>query len=260
MQQRKIPWRSNPIEINTPLYDGPLDLLLGLIDRAELDITKLAVSKVTEQFLTYLDGMEERDPDEISAFLVMAARLLLIKSSVLLPQPSNLDHTPEEDPGDLLIQQLLEYQKYKKAGIHLESLESSGLKSYLRLSTTPIIYEPKLDLDGITLIDLKDAVLQVLHSNMNTQDLEQVVTMSRSTIREKIKTIMKSLKSNESTNFNALLENRSRVEIVVTFLALLELIKQNIVEARQERLFKDIEMIPGEELDHMKDFDLEFEV
>ncbi len=260
MQQKKIPWRSNPIEINTPLYKGPLDLLLDLINRAELDITKLAVAKVTEQFLAYIDGMEERDPEEISSFLVMAARLLLIKSSVLLPQPSSLDHALEDDPGDLLIQQLLEYQKYKKAGSHLDSRESSGLKSYLRLSSIPIKIEPKLDLEGITLFDLKDAFLQVLQSNMDMQDLEQVVTMSRITIREKIQTIIKSLKSAESTTFNALLGNRTRVEIVITFLALLELIKQNIVEVKQETLFNDIKLVPGEELDQMKDFDLEFEV
>lgn len=259
MQQRIKPWRSDPIEINTPLYEGPLDLLLDLIERAELDITKLAVAKVTEQFLAYLEGMEERDPEEVSAFLLMVARLLLIKSSALLPQPAHLDPAPEEDPGDALIQQLLEYKKYKKVGDRLEAWESSGLKTYLRLPSLPIKIEPKLDLDGINLIDLKNAALMVLQSGLDMQDLEQVVTMSRTTIREKIQTILKSLRSNNSTTFNCLLETRTRVEIVVTFLALLELIKQNIVEAKQEKLFNDIKMVPGEELGHVKEFDLEFE-
>jgi segregation and condensation protein A len=247
------------LKFNTPIYKGPLDLLLDLIERAELDITKLSLAKVTEQFLEYIEGIEERNPEEVSSFLLMASRLLLIKSTILLPQPIHLEASFEEDPSDALIQQLLEYKKYKEAGNHLEARETSGLKTYLRLSTSPMKIEPRLDLDGITLIDLKIAASQILQKDIGLHDLESVVAMSRTTIREKIKIILKSLRSNNSTTFNSLLGARTRLEIVVTFLALLELIKQNIVEAKQEKLFKDIKMMPGEELDHAKEFDLEFE-
>ena len=104
-------------KVATPVYEGPLDLLLGLIKRAELDITRLALAQVTDQYLAHLKTLTTHEPDEVSAFLVIATRLLQIKSEALLPRPP--DRAPdEEDPGEALARQLLTYKRFKEiAGI-----------------------------------------------------------------------------------------------------------------------------------------------
>jgi len=246
--------------VNTPVYEGPLDLLLVLIERAELDITRLALAQVTDQYLAYLHGLQQRAPDQVSAFLVIAARLIQIKSEVLLPRPPHREEG-EEDPGEALAQQLIIYRRFKRVAEHLAAQEAAGLHTYLRLSPPPRIVA-SLDLSGLTLEDLVEAARSILARVDLRQDLKTVVTPPRVTIRQQIALIVKSLRLHGRTTFRAIVRTAaSRLEIVVTFIALLELIKRNRISAQQERLFGDIELVPDPALfdsASAEDFELEF--
>ena len=243
--------------INTPVYEGPLALLLELIEKAELDITTLALAQVTDQYLAYLHNLEEQDPAEVSAFLVVAAKLLQIKSISLLPRPPIIQKE-EEDLGEQLVQQLILYKKFKQAAVQLENRELSGLRSYVRVSPAAIQIDSRPDLTGITVADLCEAAFQVLIGEAKAS-LDQVVNLPRITIREKIKTILDILKLKDKITFGKLIRTRSRVEIVVTFLALLELVKRHIIDVKQEQLFQDIEMQSAEAWQDTDDMQLEFE-
>jgi segregation and condensation protein A len=137
--------------VDTPVYHGPLDLLLTLIERAELDITRLALAQVTDQYLRHIRALENAQAEEVSAFLVIAAKLIQIKSEVLLPRPPARE-VGEEDPGEALIRQLIIYKKYKEIGLLLAGREAAGLKTYLRLAQ-PVKTEAALDLSGLSLAD-----------------------------------------------------------------------------------------------------------
>jgi segregation and condensation protein A len=247
-------------KVNTPVYEGPLDLLLVLIERAELDITRLALAQVTDQYLAYLHGLQHRVPDQVSAFLVIAARLIQIKSEVLLPRPPHREEG-EEDPGEALAQQLIIYRRFKRIAEHLAAREAASLHTYLRLSPPPIIVG-SLDLSGMTLDDLVEAARSIFARVDLRQDLKTVVAPPRVTIRQQIALIVKSLRQHERSTFRSIVRTAaSRLEIVVTFLALLELIKRNRISAQQERLFGDIELFPDPALFDsvsVEDFELEF--
>jgi segregation and condensation protein A len=246
--------------IDTTVYEGPLDLLLELIERAELDITTLAIAQVTDQYLVYLRGMREHDAAEVSAFLVMAARLLQIKSAALLPRPPISDHAPsDEDDAEALARQLIEYRRFKQISEWLGGRETANQRTYLRLAPPPFKVEARLDLSNVTLADLVAAGRLVFASQPNLPALSRVVSFSRITIRDKINSILDTLRHSAQSNFRAILSNRSRVEIVVTFLALLELIKRRVVEARQDSLFAEIKFDKVGDLDNQEVSDLDFE-
>ncbi|HWQ45830.1 MAG TPA: segregation/condensation protein A, partial [Longilinea sp.] len=118
-------------QVATEVYEGPLDLLLELIERAELDITRLALAQVTDQYLSYLHLLQERNAAEVSAFMVIAARLIQIKSAALLPRPT-LDPSliEEEDPGEALARQLILYKKFKEKAAYLDQRSAQGLRTY----------------------------------------------------------------------------------------------------------------------------------
>ncbi len=246
-------------QIRTPVYAGPLDLLLELIEKAELDITTLALAQVTDQYLEHLEGLQERDPAEVSAFLVMAARLLQIKSSALLPKPSPIIPPVDEDPGEALARQLIQYRRFKQIANWLLEREENGLRTYLRVAPYPIKVEPKLDLSHITLDDLVAAAQRMLSSSANGMtNLGKVVTISKVTIRGKIKNILQALRQTGTSTFRAMLSSHNRLEIVVTFLAMLELIKRNIIDARQEVTFGDISLAPLNLFEEFHDTESEF--
>jgi segregation and condensation protein A len=248
--------------ILTPVYEGPLDLLLELIERAELDITRLALAQVTDQYLAYLRGLQDRHASEVSAFLVIAARLVQIKSAALLPRRTvEPTEGEEEDLGEALARQLLLYKRFKELGGFLGNREAQGLRTYLRLAPTPrLISQPKLDLTGLTLADLLEAAREVFASGMRLPELGQVVTLPRITIRERIHSIVTSLQTLRSSNFRGLLSQRTnRLEIVVTFLAMLELIKRRMIAAQQDSLFGDIQIESTGELEPEEEIKTDFD-
>jgi segregation and condensation protein A len=254
-------YQTDGYRIETDVYQGPLDLLLELIERAELDITHLALAQVTDQYLVYMHRLKLENPAEVSAFLIIATKLLLIKSNALLPkQTLNLD-PEEEDPGEALARQLILYKKFKDVASWIGERESEGYKSYLRIASPPKIHvQPKLDLSGVTLEDLIIAAKEILLGRPPLPDLSAVVNLSRITIRDKINFILEDIRKKGNTSFRKILSRRtSRVEIVVTFLALLELVKQHIITAQQTVLFGDIDLNSCGELGSNLEVEIEFE-
>lgn len=247
--------------IATEVYAGPLDLLLELIEHAELDITRLALAQVTDQYLAYLRNLEDRSAAEVSAFLVIAARLVQIKSAALLPRPSlDLSGPTPEDDAEALARQLILYKRFKELGQYLDQQDLAGLHTYLRIAPPPKSNLPvHLDLTGVTLEELLQAARDVFHSQRQLAPLSQVVTMPRVTIREKITRLIDTLRRAGTSTFRSIVSTEtSRVDIVVTFLAMLELIKRHLVEARQTNLFGDIEILAEGDLNQELDAEIEF--
>jgi len=244
--------------VTIPVYEGPLALLLALIERAELDITTVALAQVTDQYLSYVRALDTVTAGEISSFLVIASKLIQIKSEALLPRPP-VREVGETDPAEDLARQLRLYKRYKEVGLWLEDRQNRNLRTFLRVAPPPKV-EAKLDLSGITLADLLDAAERIFTQEQEKQSLGTVITAPKITIREKIELIAMRLRVEHGATFrNLLSENPSRLEIVVTFLALLELVKRYRVQAQQEALFSDISIQPMEEFSEGEEFELEFE-
>jgi segregation and condensation protein A len=244
--------------VTIPVYEGPLALLLDLIERAELDITTVALAQVTDQYLVYVRALEQVTPEDISTFLVIASKLIQIKSEALLPRPP-VREVGEIDPAEDLARQLRLYKRYKEVGLWLEERQNKNLHTFLRVAPPPKV-EAKLDLSGITLADLLEAAERIFAMEQEKQSLGTVITAPKVTIREKIELIATRLRVNHAATFRDLLgEKPTRLEIVVTFLALLELVKRYRVQAQQESLFSDISIQPMEEFKEGEEFDLEFE-
>lgn len=244
--------------VQTPDYEGPLDLLLDLIERAEMDITSVSLAMVTDQYLVYIRGLEQLNPDEISAFLVIAAKLLQIKSEALLPRPPA--RAPgEEDIARSLVDQLKLYKRFKEIGSWMNDRQHANLRTYLRIAPPPKV-EPKLDLSNLTLEKLVAAAQEAFAKEQDKQPLGVIIAPPRITIREKIDFITKTIRERGRSNFSTLLnQGASRLEVVVTFLAMLELVKRYRIEARQEGLFSDIEIQRSEDWEEDEEIEIEFE-
>lgn len=244
--------------VTIPIYEGPLDLLLRLIEHAELDITAVSLATVTDQYLTYIRQLEDAHAEEISAFLVIAAKLIQIKSEALLPRPP-VREVGEDDPAENLARQLRIYKRFKELANELEQRDLQGLHTYLRLAPPPKV-EGRLDLSEITLRDLLDAAQSTFLQEKEKQSLGTVISAPRVTIRQKIAYISDALSRNKNSSFKTLVGPEStRLEAVVTFLALLELIKRYRVSAQQDALFGDILIERSDDWDQEEEFELEFE-
>lgn len=246
-----------PYTVDTPVYQGPLDLLLQLIERAELDITKLALAQVTDQFLAYMRTLQELKAERVSEFLVVAARLMQIKSEALLPRPV-VRQPDEEDPGEALVQQLLLYKRFKELASMLTLRQDGALRSYLRMASPPKV-EGRLDLSGMTAEDVYRAAMKVYAKADARAPLRTVVAAPRVTIREKIKAIADVLRNKTVTTFRELVaKTPDRLHVVVTFLAMLELVRRYRIAAKQEDLFEEIELRRDDNWNESLEFELEF--
>ncbi|MEP7200209.1 MAG: segregation/condensation protein A [Chloroflexota bacterium] len=235
--------------IRLPDYEGPLDLLLHLIEKEELDITRLSLAQVTDQYMQFLSSMQRADPEQIAEFLVVAAKLLLIKSRLLLPKEPVPGQELTEDVGDELTRQLLEYRRYKQLALQLKEWELKGLHAYPRIAPRPKV-EPKLDLSYISARDLTALVEAVLTANRRAP-ISDVVAPLVVRVGDKMDDIAQRLARGERIYFRAWLSRAaSRVEIIVSFLAVLELMKQRKIIVQQSELFGDImiEAAPSEPL------------
>lgn len=232
-----------PYSFDLPVYSGPLDLLLQLVEREELEITAVSLAQVTDQFLAAVRKLQAFEIADIADFLVIAAKLLHIKSQALLPRPPSLDPS-EEDLGDELARQLIAYRKYKEVAGLLHEREAQGLRTFVRVAAPPKI-EPRLDLSNVRPEHLLLAMQRALALAPQGPPVSSVVALPKFTIRDQIRLISLRLRAEGRASFRELLASAtSRDEIVVTFLAVLELIKQGRVQGIQERLFGDIEIRP----------------
>ncbi len=232
----------NQYTIALPAYNGPLDLLLHLIERQELDITAISLARVTEQYLAQVEELKRNRVDELIDFLVIAARLILIKSRALLPQDPDLpgDDGEDEDPAEALVRQLRQYKRFKQVAAWLHAREEQGLRTYLRVAPPPRL-ESQLDLSGVTVETLITAVRAALERSENREESVAIVQPRRITIEGQIRRLRFRTRGHKRIQFEDLLsEERSSVEVAITLLAVLEMIKRREIRAAQEVLFGPI--------------------
>lgn len=230
---------STSYTVRLPVFEGPLDLLLHLIEGRKLDITKVSLAEVTDQYLEYISQLDQLEPEKLADFLVIAAKLLLIKSRMLLPQPPAEPDDEEEDVGDELVRRLIEYRRFKSAAQQLRFREEQGLRAHVRLVPPPHP-ERAVSLESVSLDALLEAVRQAMVSE-TASSADGVIAPVRISLPEKIAHLESLLTQHGHFSFNRVLEQAtSRMEIIVTFLALLQLMKRRKVLVEQRKLFGDI--------------------
>ncbi len=235
-------------QLTLPTFEGPLDLLLHLIEREELDITNIALVSVTDQYMAYLHSSDQINLDALADFITIGAKLLLLKSRALLPRPraDEPGGEAEEDDADDLTRQLIEYKLFKEAAGRLRDIEVAGLHSYPRIAPPPEM-APPTGLDGVTLNLLQEMVLTALTRQPQHEPV-QVIHRNKVTVREKIELIRERLALHGRVSFRSVIDEcRTRMEIIVSFIAVLELIKSRVLDALQDAAFADIVLVPTEE-------------
>lgn len=230
--------------VELPTFRGPLDLLLQLIEKRELDINAISLVAVTDQYLQSIEQMEEREPGALADFLVVATRLLYIKSLTLLPRPQPVVEGEEEDPSDALIQQLLEYRRFKAVAASLQERQELGLRSYVRPALPPQV-ERQLDLSNVDVTKLHQLLRRALERLPGDPPLPRIKTYTV-TVAEQIETVRSLLRAGRVAFGELLGRPATRLDVIVTFLAVLELIKQEEVTAVQDELFGEISLYPVE--------------
>jgi segregation and condensation protein A len=238
--------RDDGYQVRLPVFEGPLDLLLQLIERERLDISVVSIAAVTEQFLGYVRQIEDLQPDTLADFLVLAARLVWIKSRILLPQPEQPEDEAEEDPAETLARQLKEYKRYKEAALALRAIEDRGWHTYSRVAPPPEL-DTRLEAGSVTLDGLLAAAQRAFLSLPPTPPVpEGIVVPFTLTIRDQIGLIRRETAGGRTVTFRALLQHaRQRVEVIVTLLAVLELIKRRQINAVQDEMFGEIAIAPA---------------
>lgn len=229
-------------QIDIPVFNGPLDLLLHLIERQELDVTAISLVSVTEQYLQQIERLKENKIEQLIDFLVVAARLVLIKSRALLPETVvSIDgEEEEEDPAEALVRQLKLYKRFKEAAHWFAQREATQFRTYLRVAPPPKV-ESRLDMSGVTLEGLLTAVQNALARAEEREDSVSIVQPRRITIEGQMNKLRRWAKQDSGFEFKQLLSGDSnRVEISITLLAVLELIKRREIVAHQEELFGPI--------------------
>ncbi len=223
------------MKVRLEIFEGPLDLLLYLIRRNHIDIKDIPIALVLEQYLEYLELMKLLDINIASEYLVMAATLIQIKSRMLIPRPSPQEEEIEEDPREELVRKLLEYQKYKQAASFLKEKEKERLK-YLRRPESFLEYKSgELYLEA-SIFDLISAFKAALKDIPKEVFLE--VIKDEFTVEEKIHDILHLLLLEPEVELESLFKRaKNKLEIVATFLAILELIRLNEIRVFQEGLF-----------------------
>lgn len=232
-------------------FEGPLDLLLHLIEKNKVSIYDIPIVLITEQYLEYVSNMETEDLNVVSEFLVMAATLIDIKCRMLLPVKVNEDGE-EEDPRAELMARLLEYKMYKCMAQELQELEDQAGKHLYKVPTIPKEvekYEEPVDLDqlldGLTLAKLQSIFESIMKRQENKIDpiRSKFGTIRREpvSLEQKVGSVMDYARKNRKFSFRQLLERQAdKLEVVVTFLAVLELMKMGKIHLTQEHLFDDM--------------------
>ncbi|WP_175428275.1 segregation/condensation protein A [Bacillus solimangrovi] len=239
-------------------FEGPLDLLLHLINRYEIDIYDIPVAQITEQYMSYVHTMQELRLDVASEYLVMAATLLAIKSQMLLPSNDEqlieddfemLDE--EEDPRDELMRRLIEYRKYKQAAETLQEYEEERSQLYTRPPAVVEVEEQEPEnnpVADVSLYDMLGALQKLLKRNRIDSLKETKITRQEIPIQDRMKEILTSLSTHRGRrSFSSLFQYPDREHIVVTFLALLELIKKQQIICKQEKNFEELWLYRTEE-------------
>ncbi len=232
--------------VKLDVFEGPFDLLLFLIRKNEVDIYDIPISKITEQFLAYIETMQLMDLDVAGDFIEMCAILISIKARYLLPKPES-DEEEIDDPRMELVERLLEYKKYKEASLEMEELEEKRKRLYNREYFEFIPKGEELSddeyLENVKIFDLMMALKSAL-DNM-PRVTEHKVEMINVTVEEQADWIMQKLSRKPMILFRDLMAGlEKKIEIIVTFIALLDLMKQRLVTVSQSGNFDDIRIKP----------------
>lgn len=232
-------------------FEGPLDLLLHLIEKNKVNIYDIPIVTITQQYLDYVSHMETEDLNIVSEFLVMAATLIDIKARMLLPKEVN-EEGEEEDPRAELVARLLEYKYYKYMSLELKDREVGAERLFFKDSTVPpevAKYEPPVDLDklldGLTLAKLQEIFRAVTKRKSDRVDPIRSrfgnIRKESVSLEDKIQSVMQYAREHRRFSFRRMLERQAdKIEVVVTFLALLELMKIGKIRLTQEHLFDDM--------------------
>ena len=218
-------------------FSGPLDLLLHLVEKAEVDIKDIFVSEITSEFMEYLKEIDELDMEQASSFLTVAATLVYMKSRSLFP-PAPKEEEEEEDPGELLIRQLREYKTFKEASETMRELAHEAARMHSKLPEEFPVPPAEIILKDTTTQKLFEAMLSALNRGEEPEKRETLheVTADAFTIRSCSRRVRDVLRSNNGkTCFEELTEGASKMEIIVTFMALLEMISCGEIRLSQER-------------------------
>lgn len=222
--------------VKLEVFEGPLDLLLYLIRKHEIDIYDIPIALITEQYMEYLGVMREMNLDVAGEFLVMASTLAYIKSRMLLPKPPVEEQIEgDEDPREELVRRLLEYKRYKEAADQLENFERLGRDVFrsTRADGLDDREDREISIEDVTLFHLIDAFKDVVVEFSKRQDYETIEGETIS-IADRIVEIMEVLEGESMVTFDALFEKgASKNVLIVTFLAILEMIKRMIIRASQ---------------------------
>ena len=223
-------------------FEGPLDLLLHLIEKAEVNIEDIFVSEITAQYLSYMDDLSELDMDRASSFLTVAAQLLLIKSRSLLPRPP-ADEDEEEDPKETLLRQLREYKAFKLASEELSVRFEEAKKAIARLPEDIVLPPQKFELQDATLDQLYQSFLDILNRDGETEektDRSQSVRPDLFTVRDRVLHLRSKLKEGRVRFTDLFSDTSTRMERIVTFMALLEMLARGEVHITQGATFAPI--------------------
>lgn len=236
-------------KIKLEIFEGPLDLLLYLVKKDHLNIYDIPISKITEQYMQYLNLMQMMDLNIAGEFLVMAATLMQIKSKMLLPADETTPVVEEEDPREELVRRLLEYEKFKEIAEDLRQREVSQQEVFKRPKAQSQ-EEKSRELEVVyfeaSIFDLIDAFTKALKDV--PKDLFYEVIKDEFTIEQKIHELLHLLLTLPSLGVSELFQKaKNKIEAIVTFLAILELMRMKEVIARQKDLFSDIEIIRNKE-------------
>ncbi|MGF7016505.1 segregation and condensation protein A [Lachnospiraceae bacterium PF1-21] len=239
------------IPVKLEAFEGPLDLLLHLIDKNKIDIYDIPIVEITSQYMEYIAAMEQDDLNVMSEFLVMAATLLDIKCRMLLPKEVN-EEGEEEDPRAELVEKLLEYKMYKLMGLELRDKQVDGELLWFKEPSIPeevSKYQPPVDLDqllgDLTLSRLSEVFQDVIKKQAGKIDPVRSqfgkIEKEEVTLPEKLTYVRNYARTSKRFSFRELLEKQSsKTQIVVTFLAILELMKDGTIEIEQTKAFDDI--------------------
>lgn len=238
------------IPVKLEVFEGPLDLLLHLIEKNKVNIYDIPIALITDQYLEYIEAMESRDMEIMSEFLVMAATLVQIKSRMLLPKEALEEE--EEDPRKELVERLLEYKMYKYISYELRDKQVDAAKIIYKKPTIPrevADYREEVDLDSL-LSDLTLNRLQMVFHSVMKRQVDKIdpirshfgrIEKEEVNQEEKFSYVLAYAKEHKKFSFRALLEKQcSKMELIVTFLCILELMKMGKLNIFQEAIFDDI--------------------
>lgn len=229
-----------PINIKIDVFEGPLDLLFHLIEKSEINIYDIPISSITNQYLQYLLLMEELDLEIASEFMVMAATLIEIKSKMLLPKPPKEENNDYLDPREELVKKLLEYKQYKEVTNALKEKMNIYDKIFYKNPDPIEMYIADLnDFPDMNVQILFDSFKNILASkNKNEDNTVKLILKDKVTIEDKLYELENMLRKNKNFYFEHLFStNTTKHEIIITFLALLELMKRRMITLEQNKNF-----------------------